>query len=237
MLGLARRAASAASRCALVAAFCAAAQIGLHRDVHQIEHRRHGIGVGAELEEHLDGVGSVGRRGEHQRGVAFRRFARVGIRAVREEHLDCVRTAGGRCQHESRGARRGHGVHVGAACDQPVERRGAAPGGCHVQRCGTVDPGRGLDAGAGLQQDADHFRVALAGGPVQGGHAVALCGIDVRTTPQQCAHAGEISLAGGVGQRRSIRRGRERRRHPQCGDQHRRQRPSGGSQLHGDEGP
>ncbi len=101
-------------------------------------------------------------------------------------------------------------VVVAAATGAPAAISGAITDGVadlrgEVERRVAADARLRAEVGAGVQQHRGQLRVAVEGGPVQRGHAVALGGVDVNAFLEQLPHGGHVFRCGRVRDRRRRR--------------------------------
>ena len=166
------------------------------------------VWVSSCVEQDLDYVDPVHRRGESQRRLSPRAFRDVHVRAVLDElrhdpHVPCT----GREMKRSRPAVRGDGLRIASRLEEHLDHVGFALSGRDMERGVAADPCARVQPGARIDEDLRQLGVAEAGCPVQGRHPIALGLVHICSTPEQGADFLDIAAHGGVGHR-CVRHGR-----------------------------
>ncbi len=159
---------------------------------HPFEDFRPRILVGAEFDQHANGVGVVLGRGPHERGLSLPALGRIDLGPVRGQGLDPAGVTGARGGHQGRLAFRRCGVGIGARLQQLLDDGRAAAGGRQRKWRDPVAI-RGIDLGSRLDQQRDRLQVAGLRRIVQRSGAVHLrrihTGAALKQQPQGLAIA------------------------------------------------
>jgi len=135
--------------------------------------------VGAAREEQGDDIRSIGRRGEHQGGLASLRLLRVDRGSAREKEPHRFLASGGGREHQGRRSRASGQVGVGSRVQKRFHHRGMPAPAREDERSVGAEPGRGFDVGPGVEKHPGDLDVVRERGPVKRRHAIALGGVHV----------------------------------------------------------
>jgi hypothetical protein len=157
------------------------------------------VDVRSVRQQFLNRVRAIERGGKCQRRLTVFGFHRVDVRAMFNQQFyraDIARP----CGHHQRGhAIQRRAFRVRACLQKDIHNSGIAALAGHEQRSVATEPGGRFDIGSGVNQQLGQVGVAIHGGPMKSGHAVALCGIDVDGLLEESPDAIFVFFHGQIG--------------------------------------
>ena len=156
------------------------------------------IGAGGHQAAHHCGAASG--RGVHERRLAPLRLTGIHDGPVVEKglHRGEITGRGGVVERLDTG-RIGPRRRARTLLQKDPDEVGGALPSCEVERSVVAQARHGFGMCPRHQEDLRQFGVAVLGGPVESGHAVAVGGVHVLATPKHGAHTVGVVGAGGVG--------------------------------------
>ena len=157
------------------------------------------------LDQHVERRQAIGRRRPHQRRLPPCAFTCVDRRPFVEQrhHRERI-TVRRRKVQRSRGARRGHGVHIGPGRQQRLHGGRASITCGKMQRRVVAIARHGIHPCTGIHQHLRAAGIAALRRPMQRRHAVGLRRVHIESLRDQQAHACTVPTHDRIGHRRLV---------------------------------